>query len=185
MLEKDSAGWGGGVGWWQSSWGCVCRQSLFFFIWRNIVLQCCVGFCPTTTQISHNYTSITYFLSLPLLPPNPSRSSQAPGWAPYTGSLLKSSFGKNFEPFDFRSVVITCCAVIVKYYEMQEEVVELHYPIAQMVSLREELAQHSWMWLLWPCTLALRWHAAPIQVLLELPLLLNQSLPQVLSLRNC
>ena len=25
---------------------------IYFFIWRKIALQCCVGFCPTTVQIS-------------------------------------------------------------------------------------------------------------------------------------
>ena len=51
---------------------------LLFFNWRKITLQCCVGFCYTTTQISHNYTYITSLLSLPPLPPShPSRSSQS------------------------------------------------------------------------------------------------------------
>ena len=63
------------VGWWcgvLTKQLRMCLQAVFiFFNWRNIVLQCCAGFCPTTTQISHNYTSVTYFLSLPPLPPNP------------------------------------------------------------------------------------------------------------------
>ena len=46
-----------------------------FFNWRKIALQCCVGFCHTTRQFSHNYTFITSLLSLPALPPPlPSRS---------------------------------------------------------------------------------------------------------------
>ena len=35
-----------------------------FFNWRKIALQCCVGFCRTTAQISHNYTHIPSLLSL-------------------------------------------------------------------------------------------------------------------------
>ena len=70
----------------------VFAGSLFFFFfnWRNIVLQCCVGFCPTTTQISRNYTSITYFLNLPSLSPqtHPSRSSRSTR----LGSLHRQSF---------------------------------------------------------------------------------------------
>ena len=29
-----------------------------FFNWRKIALQCCIGFCHTAVQISHNYTYI-------------------------------------------------------------------------------------------------------------------------------
>ena len=149
-----------------------CLQAVFFFFFSigGILFYSAV---LVSVQQQHKSAIIipllpTSWTSLPSpLKPTPLGHHGAPGWAPYTGSLLKTSFGTNFEPFDFRSVVATCCAVIVKYYEMQEEVVELHYPIAQMASLREELAQHSWMWLLWPPTLALRWHAAPSQVLLE------------------
>ena len=49
----------------------------FFFNWRKIALQCCVGFCRLTTWISHNYTYVLSFLSLlPLLPSLSSRLSQ-------------------------------------------------------------------------------------------------------------
>ena len=41
-----------------------------FFNWRNIALQCCVGFCHTTAQFSCNYTYITCLLSLPALLPS-------------------------------------------------------------------------------------------------------------------
>ena len=41
-----------------------------FFNWRNIALQCCVGFCHTTMQFSHNYTYIASLLSLPPLLPS-------------------------------------------------------------------------------------------------------------------
>ena len=53
---------------------------LYLFIYFLIGgrLQCCVGFCYTTMQISHNYTYISSFLSLPPLnPSHPSRSSQS------------------------------------------------------------------------------------------------------------
>ena len=49
-----------------------------FFNCRTIALQCCVGFCHTTMQISHNYTHITSLLSLPpLSSSHTSRSSQS------------------------------------------------------------------------------------------------------------
>ena len=31
---------------------------LLFFSWRNIALQCCVGFCHKTAQIRHNCTYV-------------------------------------------------------------------------------------------------------------------------------
>ena len=47
-----------------------------FFIWRTIALQYYVGFCHTTTWISHNYISILSLWNLPPHPIHPSRSSQ-------------------------------------------------------------------------------------------------------------
>ena len=50
-----------------------------------IALQFCVGFCYTTTGVSHNYINI-YILSLlscPLLPhPTPLGHPRVAGWAP-------------------------------------------------------------------------------------------------------
>ena len=46
---------------------CVC---VCVFNWRIVVLQCCVGFCPTTMWISHQYTCAPSFLNL-LPPPHP------------------------------------------------------------------------------------------------------------------
>ena len=50
------------------------------FYWRIIALQCCVGFCHTTTWISHKYVYVpSFFVSLlcPQPPSHPSRSSQS------------------------------------------------------------------------------------------------------------
>ena len=41
------------------------------FNWMKIVLQCCIGFCHTTVQISHNYIQIPSLLCLPPLHPIP------------------------------------------------------------------------------------------------------------------
>ena len=46
-----------------------------FFNQRKMALKCCVGFCCTTTQFSHNYMYITSLPPLPL--PHPSRSAQS------------------------------------------------------------------------------------------------------------
>ena len=58
-----------------------------FCNWKKTALQCCVGFCSTTTQISHDYTYILSLLSLPLLfQSHPSRSKQC-----YTETFLQLS----------------------------------------------------------------------------------------------
>ena len=69
-----------------------------FFNWRIIVLQCSVGFCPTTMQIRHNYICMYIHIYvcvcvLPCkapspLPPHPIRLSQSAR----LGSLLHTSF---------------------------------------------------------------------------------------------
>ena len=50
----------------------------YVFNWRIVALQCCVGFCHTTTCISHKYTYIPSLLNLPSIPypSHPSRLSQ-------------------------------------------------------------------------------------------------------------
>ena len=37
----------------------------FVFSWRTIALQCCVGFCHTSTWLSYRYTFVPSLLSLP------------------------------------------------------------------------------------------------------------------------
>ena len=52
-----------------------------FLNWRIVALQYCAGFRHTTTQLSHNYTSLP--LELPSLPPtHPFKSSQSMGLSP-------------------------------------------------------------------------------------------------------
>ena len=66
-----------------------------FFNWRIISLQCYVGFCCRTTQISHNCIYIPSILSfLPCPHPTPLGHHLAPGWAPllYSSFLLVSYF---------------------------------------------------------------------------------------------
>ena len=46
----------------------LIRSHLFIFNWIIIALQCCVGFCHTTTWINHKYT---YVPSLVNLAPTP------------------------------------------------------------------------------------------------------------------
>ena len=50
-----------------------------YFNWRIIALQCCLGFCHTTTWISHKYTCLPSLLSLPSLYPTPLGHHRAPG----------------------------------------------------------------------------------------------------------
>ena len=62
------------------------KKILFkFFIQRMIALQCCAGFCHTTTLIGHNYLYVCKFPLL-LLPPSPLSfyplgHHRVPGWA--------------------------------------------------------------------------------------------------------
>ena len=49
---------------------CILFCLLVFFIFncRIIALQCCIGFCHTTAQISHQHTCIPSLLNFPLTP---------------------------------------------------------------------------------------------------------------------
>ena len=53
--------------------------NLFIFNWRVSALHCCVGFCYTSTWISHRYT---YVPSLLNFHPTLLGCHRAPGWAP-------------------------------------------------------------------------------------------------------
>ena len=62
------------------AWGVELKDLLFIFNWRVIALQYCVGFCHTSTRISHSYTYVPSILTLPpishpLPPPQLSQSS--------------------------------------------------------------------------------------------------------------
>ena len=80
---------------------CAIQQDLVCFLnWRIIALQCCVGFCRTTMQISHNFIYICVcvcvcILSLlglfPLSHPTPPGHHRAPGWAPCVIQQLPTS----------------------------------------------------------------------------------------------
>ena len=48
----------------------ICTWSWSFYFIKKIFLQCCVGFCRTTMQISHNYTYMPHVSSLPPVPPS-------------------------------------------------------------------------------------------------------------------
>ena len=70
------------------SWVWRMKDSFFFFAisflkftfnWRMIALQCCIGFCLTTTWISCKYTYVPFPLGHPPLPSHSSRSSQSTG----------------------------------------------------------------------------------------------------------
>ena len=57
--------------------------SHLFFNWRKIALQCCIGFCWTIMQISHNYTHIPSLSGLSASPQShPLGHHRAPAWAP-------------------------------------------------------------------------------------------------------
>ena len=68
-------------------------QRTLLFDWRKIASQCCVGFCHTAVQASHNYTYILPLLSLPLLPhPTPLGHHRAPGNTPCVMQQLPTSY---------------------------------------------------------------------------------------------
>ena len=62
-----------------------------FFNWRETALQYCDGFCHSAMQISHKYTCITSFLSLPPLS-HPLDHRREPGWAPNVIQQLLTSY---------------------------------------------------------------------------------------------
>ena len=64
---------------------CSMSLYLFFFNWRKVALQYCVGFCYTTMENSHNYTYIPFILSLHHIFKHKQKSQIL------SGKLLKSS----------------------------------------------------------------------------------------------
>ena len=71
----------------------------FFFNWKIITLQCCVGFCHTTMEIRHNYV-----YPVPPEPPSPSHPTPlghygVPGWAPRVIQQLPTSWLFYWWPF--------------------------------------------------------------------------------------
>ena len=92
-LEKVKGVMHSSLGSWTPDFNIRTRFSLslslfFFFNWRKIALQCCVGFCRTTSQISRYYTHLPSFSSLPPFPPNPSGSSQSQAGLPVLHSSV-------------------------------------------------------------------------------------------------
>ena len=67
---------------------CVC---VCVFNWRKIALQCCVGFCHKTSQISRYYTHLPSFSSFPPSP-KPLWFITEPGWAPYVTQQRLTSY---------------------------------------------------------------------------------------------
>ena len=57
----------------------------FIFNWRITALQYCIGFCHTSTWISHRYTYVHSLLNLVPTPPHPTPLGchRAPVWAPW------------------------------------------------------------------------------------------------------
>ena len=64
---------------------CSMSLYLFFFNWRKVALQYCIGFCYTTMENSHNYTYIPFILSLHHIFKHKQKSQIL------SGKLLKSS----------------------------------------------------------------------------------------------
>lgn len=74
---------------------CFCYCCFFFLFLEHLFLnlQCCVGFCHKTMQISHNYTYIPCLLvASPLPSSHPPGHHRVPDWAPCaTQQVLTSS----------------------------------------------------------------------------------------------
>ena len=82
----------GEIGAWISLLFLLKKIFLKFFTQRIIALQCCAGFCHTTTLIGHNYLYVCKFPSL-LLPPSPLPfyplgHHRVPGWASWATQQL-------------------------------------------------------------------------------------------------
>ena len=80
------------------------------FNWRKIALQCCVGFCHTTAQISHNHAQtvtlppssvskeFTYNAGDPGLIPVSGRSRGEGNGNPLQDSCLESPMDRGYSP---------------------------------------------------------------------------------------
>ena len=72
-----------------------CQNIILFFKinfnWRKIALPCCVGFCHTTAQISHNHAHVT--LPPSLVSKESARNAGDPGLIPVSGRSAGEGIG--------------------------------------------------------------------------------------------
>ena len=70
------------------AWENCETEAIFFFNWRIIALQCCVGFCHIALWIGQKYTCVPSWTP----PPTPLDCHRAPGWAPCVTLQLPQSY---------------------------------------------------------------------------------------------
>ena len=99
--------------------------NVFIFNWRIINLHYCVGFCHTSTWISHSYTYVPSLLNLPPTPSHPSRLSESTGFElpashskfplaiyfPYGNVYVLMLLSRFIPPSSFPTVPASLCSV--------------------------------------------------------------------------